>query len=104
MVTLIMLCANPYETIADGMAMAAAAHKAEYNSLTEARILLSYGLTYPENLMKKYDKEKACCDSRVVLDDHLVILCGVQGDVQQRCQGHLFKLSRGGLKDGTECN
>jgi hypothetical protein len=58
MVTLIMLCANPYETIAEGMAMAAAAHKAEYNSLTEACISLSYGLTYPEYLMKKYDKEK----------------------------------------------
>jgi hypothetical protein len=58
MVTLVMLCADPYETIAEGMATAAAAHKAKYNSLTEARISLSYGLTYPENLMKKYDKEK----------------------------------------------
>ena len=37
---------------------AAAAHKAEYNSLTEARISLSYGLTYPENIMKKMDKQK----------------------------------------------
>jgi hypothetical protein len=36
MVTLIMLCAEAYETIAEGMAMAAAAHKAEYNSLTKA--------------------------------------------------------------------
>ncbi len=58
MVTLLMLCANPYKTIAEGMATAAAAHKAEYNSLTEACISLSYGLTYPEYLMKKYDKEK----------------------------------------------
>jgi hypothetical protein len=58
MVKLVMLCANPYETVAEGMATAAATHKAEYNSLTEARIFLSYGLTYPENLMKKYDKEK----------------------------------------------
>jgi hypothetical protein len=58
MVTLIMLCAEAYETIAEGMATAAAAHKAEYNSLTEARISLSYGLTYPENLMKKQDKQK----------------------------------------------
>ena len=58
MVTLVMLCADPYKTIAEGMATAAAAHKAEYNSLTEARISLSYGLTYPENLMKKSDKEK----------------------------------------------
>jgi hypothetical protein len=58
MVKLVMLCANPYETIAEGMATTAAAHKAEYNSLTEACISLSYGLTYPENLMKKYDKEK----------------------------------------------
>jgi hypothetical protein len=58
MVTLVMLCADPYETIAEGMATAAAAHKAEYNSLTKARISLSYGLTYPENLMRKQDKEK----------------------------------------------
>ena len=40
------------------MATAAAAHKAEYNSLTEACISLSYGLTYPENPMKKQDKQK----------------------------------------------
>ncbi len=53
---LVMLCANPY--IVEGMATAAAAHKAKYNSLTEAHISLSYGLTYPENLMKKYNKEK----------------------------------------------
>jgi hypothetical protein len=58
MVTLIMLCAEPYDTIAEGMATATTAHKAEYNSLTEARILLLYGLTYPENIMRKQDKEK----------------------------------------------
>ncbi len=52
MITLVMLCADPYETIAEGMVMAAAAHKAEYNSLMEARILVSYGLMYPKNLMK----------------------------------------------------
>ena len=52
-----MLCADPYETITKGMAMAAAAHKVDYNSLTEARISLSYGLTYPENLMKKSNKK-----------------------------------------------
>jgi hypothetical protein len=48
MITLVMLCADPYKTIAEGMATAAAAHKAEYNSPTEACILLSYGLTYPK--------------------------------------------------------
>ncbi len=58
MVTLIMLSAKAYETIAEGMATAAAAHKFDNNSLTEARISLSYGLTYPENLMKKMDKQK----------------------------------------------
>jgi hypothetical protein len=58
MVTLVMLCANPYKTIAEGMAMVAAAHKVEYNSLTKAQISLSYGLIYPEYLMKKSDKEK----------------------------------------------
>jgi hypothetical protein len=58
MATLVMLCADPYKTILEGMATAATAHKAEYNSLTEARISLSYGLTYPKNLMKKYNKEK----------------------------------------------
>lgn len=57
-VTLVMLAADPYETMAQGMANAAAAYKAEFNSLTEARISLSYGLTYLENLMKKHDKEK----------------------------------------------
>ena len=54
MVTLIMLCADPFKTITEGMATAAAAHKAEYNNLTEAQISLSYGQTYPKNLMKKY--------------------------------------------------
>jgi hypothetical protein len=58
MVTLIMLSAKAYEMIAEGMAMAAATHKAEYNSLAKAQISLSYGLTYPENLMKKMDKQK----------------------------------------------
>jgi hypothetical protein len=58
MVTLVMLCADPYETIVKGMATVAAAHKAEYNSLTKAQISLSYGLTYPENLMKKSNEEK----------------------------------------------
>ncbi len=58
MVTLLMLCTEGYDTIAEGMAMAAGAHKAEYNSLTKACISLSYGLTYPENLMKKQDKQK----------------------------------------------
>jgi hypothetical protein len=58
MVTLIMLCAEPYKTIAEGMANAAAAHKAEFNNLTEARVSLSYGLTYPDNIMRKQDKEK----------------------------------------------
>ena len=58
MVTLIMLCAEPYETIAEGMTNAAAAHKAEFNDLMEAWILLSYGLTYPDNIMRKQDKEK----------------------------------------------
>ncbi len=58
MVTLIMLCAEPYKTIAEGMANAAAAHIAEFNDLTEAWILLSYGLTYPDNIIRKQDKEK----------------------------------------------
>ena len=58
MVTLIMLCAEPYETIAEGMANAAAAHKAEFNDLMETRISLSYGRTYPDNIIRKQDKEK----------------------------------------------
>jgi hypothetical protein len=58
MVTRVMLCADPYKTIAEGMATAAATHKAEYNSLTKAHISLSYGLTYLEILMKKYNKEE----------------------------------------------
>ena len=58
MVTLVMLCSEAYETIAEGMVNAASAFKADYNSLTEARIAFSYGMTYPENLMKKQDKQK----------------------------------------------
>jgi hypothetical protein len=58
MVTLVMLCAEPYETIAEGMATVAAAHKVEYNSLTEARISLSYGLTYPREPHEETDKQK----------------------------------------------
>ncbi len=58
MVNLLMLCADPYKTISEGMATAAAAHKVEYNSLAEAQISHSYGLRYPKNLMKKHDKEK----------------------------------------------
>ena len=58
MVVLIMLCAEPYETIAEGMANAAAAHKAEFNDLMETRISLSYGRTYPDNIIRKQDKEK----------------------------------------------
>jgi hypothetical protein len=58
MVTLVMLCAEAYETIAEGTATAGAAHKVEYNSLNKARISLSYGLTYPENIMRKQDKQK----------------------------------------------
>jgi hypothetical protein len=66
MVTLIMLCADPYKTIAEGMATAAATHKAKYNSLPEARISRFYGLTYPEKLMKKYNKENDITDSRLL--------------------------------------
>ena len=58
MVTLIMICADAYETIVEGMATAVLAHKAEYNSLKEACILPSYGLTHPKNLLKKQDKQK----------------------------------------------
>ena len=58
MVTLVMLCSEAYETIAEGMVNAALAFKADHNSLTEAWIAFSYGLTYPENLMKKQDKQK----------------------------------------------
>jgi hypothetical protein len=58
MVTLIMLCSEPYETIAEEVAIAVAAHKAEYNNLTEAHILFLYGSPYPENIMRKQEKEK----------------------------------------------
>jgi hypothetical protein len=58
MVTLIMLCAEPYNMIAEGMATAVVAHKAEYNILMEAHISLLYGLAYSKNIMRKQDKEK----------------------------------------------
>jgi hypothetical protein len=78
MVTLIMLCAEPYDMIAEGMATAAAVHKAEYNSLMEARISLSYGLTYPDNII---GQGELCCYWGVVLDHYVVQLCSFQGDI-----------------------
>jgi len=72
MVTLAMLCADPYQTIAEEMVNAASAYKAEYNGFTEARISLSYGLTYPENVIKKQEKEKYAATGG--LDQYLVLL------------------------------
>jgi hypothetical protein len=42
MVTLVMLCLEAYEAITKGMVNAASAFKADYNSLTKARIAFSY--------------------------------------------------------------
>ena len=52
MVSLIMLTQDLFTTVAEGMATEAAAFKAQYNSLLEARLSISYKITYPENIMK----------------------------------------------------
>ena len=59
MVSLIMLTQDPFTTVAEGMATEAAAFKAQYNSLLEARLSISYKITYPENIMKRVDKKEA---------------------------------------------
>ena len=59
MVSLVMLTQDPFTTIAEGMATEAAAFKAQYNSLLEARLSISYNITYPENITKRVDKKEA---------------------------------------------
>ena len=58
-VSLIMLAHDPFFTVSEGMASEAAAVKAYYNSLLEARIALSYQITYPENIMRRSDKKES---------------------------------------------
>ena len=53
MVSLLTLAPDPYFTVAEGMASEAAAAKAKFNSLLEARIALSYPITYPSAVMMK---------------------------------------------------
>ena len=58
-VSLLMLAHDPFFTVSEGMASEAAAVKANYNLLLEARIALSYQITYPENIMRRSDKKEA---------------------------------------------
>ena len=58
-VSLIMLAHDPFFTVSEGMASEAVAVKANYNLLLEARIALSYQITYPENIMRRSDKKEA---------------------------------------------
>ena len=53
MVSLLTLAPDPYFTVAEGMASEAAAAKAKFNSLLEARIALSYPITFPSSVMSK---------------------------------------------------
>ncbi len=59
MVPLITLAPDPFFSVVEGMASQAAAVKASYNSLLEARISLSYQITYPDPLMRKSEKVAA---------------------------------------------
>ena len=56
---IMMLAQDPFFTLSEGMASKAAAIKANYNSLLEARIALLYQITYPENIMERSDKKEA---------------------------------------------
>ena len=58
-ISLLTLSTDPFFTVSEGMASEAAAVKANYNSLLEARITLSYQITYPENIMRRSDKKEA---------------------------------------------
>ncbi len=53
MVVLLILTQDPFENIAEGMATEAAAYKAQYNDLLDARISLSHSLTYPDNMFAR---------------------------------------------------
>ena len=53
MVSLLTLAPDPYFTVAEGMANEAAATKAKFSSLLEARIALSYPITFPASVMSK---------------------------------------------------
>ena len=55
-VSLITLAPDQFFSVSEGMTSEAAAVKANYGSLLEARISLSYKITYPENIMKPSDK------------------------------------------------
>ena len=54
--SLLNLAPDPFSTFSEGMASEAAAVKANFNSLLEAQISLSYHITYPENLMRRSKK------------------------------------------------
>ena len=57
--SMIALCEAPYQTTAEGMAVEAASFKAQYDTLLEARLSVSYQLTYPECMLKKSEKKEA---------------------------------------------
>jgi len=58
-VSIITLSTVPFFTVSEGMINKAASVKANYNSLLEARITISYQITYPENIMKRSEKKEA---------------------------------------------
>ena len=63
-VSLRMLAYDPFVMVFEGMVIEAADIKANYNSLLEAMIALSYHITYPENTMKCSDKKEATSTDR----------------------------------------
>ena len=56
--SLFVLAGSAYENVADGVAREAAAYKAQYDSLMEATIALSYGMQYPDNMVTTSAKKE----------------------------------------------
>ena len=82
LLSLLVLAHDPFVTVSTGMASEAAAVKPNYNSLLEARIALSYQITYPENITKRSDKKEAFPHGWMEVVQYLVNVCPFQGYFQ----------------------
>ena len=58
-VSLLNLAPDHFFTVSGGITSEAAAVKANFNSLLEARIVLSYQITYPKKIMRRSEKPGA---------------------------------------------
>ena len=57
--SLIHLTKDPYETVAKGIASEATSFKAQFTSLLQATLSVSYALTYPNNMFRRSNKKEA---------------------------------------------